>query len=971
MLACQGPVDAHAVTELVADVTTEVRARTGAGLFLIIDEMGRFLEHAAANPLHEDPSIFQALAERSSGHANTDLAVVGILHHAFGDYVSGLGTWIEAEWSRVSARYEEIRFDSSTEQSLFMIARALKQPVAQHHSVRRRAEDYFAQSVERGIFAATHQDVASIAHCLYPLHPAAVATIATAIRHFGQNERSLFSFLQSLEPHGFQYFAQSTRYDAENWYRTTDVFDHLATTASVLPGNDRGRRWSRAQDAIRAAAGLRSLDLEVLKSVALASVLEPVPGIVADVETIAWCLDREPDDVSTALRDLASRGLIYCRTHRSDYSLWSNSSVDLVAWLDRAKVRVQPPQRFDSVNPFPSAARPLVAHRHYHSTGTLRTFDVRLWTHGHAGGQGGDGLVLVAPVYPGEDRDTTLRNVSQQVGDTPLTLICLRTVPPNALKWAHEFAIWAWINEQCPDLRVDELARTEVSERIAAAESSLSRTIDLVTSSRTTANDTWWVDGETIDLKDKRLSSLLSDICDRVYDQTPIVRNEILNRDKLSSAGATARMRLLDAMLSNATKNRLGIQGTPPELTMYLSLFRDSGIHRADEHDTYGFGSPTDSRWKPVWAQIARLLSNGDAVSFDSIIHNLSQPPFGLRSGPTLPIIAAFILANRDDVAILERGTFLPDLTVSHFMRLAKMPRNFAIQALTEPADQQGLLTALAKGLRVIGNCRPTTIDITEQLYKWFNQLSPYALQTTSVSSVAATVRDQIRKASEPGQLFFRQLPAACNLTDDGARPTTINPDSFVKTLNEALDQLDQATARLRSQAIAVVVEAFSAKDLTTLRCTLRRDLDPHRAHLQDHHLEVFVDRATNVDASEEIWLDGIAGHLVGKRPANWTDRMIDKFDLEIRVVAANLAKWLALAQTAQGNTVGLKSVHVVGIDGRDRMIVLGKHPPNGPVEASMDAIRGMLDDDPSAPEVLGRLLEEYIDHATSTEDIQ
>ena len=970
LLARQGHMDAHAVTELVADVASALRARTGAGLLLIIDEMGRFLEHTAINPLYEDPSVFQALAERSSGGAGASLAVVGILHHGFGDYVAGLGARIEAEWSRVSARYEEVRFDGTTEQSLFMIARALEQPHCQPRAVRRRAEHYFAQAVDRGVFAAKHLDVVSIAHCLYPLHPAAIATLASAFRRFGQNERSLFGFLQSLEPYGFQHYARSTPYDCVNWYRTSNVFDHLAATNGELVGSDRGRRWSHALDALRAATGLPSLDLDVLKTVALTSVLEPIPGILADKVTIAWCLDREPDDISTALQSLVSRGLIYRRTHRRDYSLWSNSTVDLSRWLDRAHASVQPPRRLEDVKAFPRSARPLVAHRHYHRTGTLRTFDVCLWAQEPTEQLSGDGLVLVAPVYPGENRETVLHDVSRGVRDAPLTLICLRTVPPNALKLAHELAIWDWIQTHCVDLRVDELARTEVSERVASAEAAVSRATALLAPSRTVGDDTWWVAGEVINIKFDCLSSLLSDRCDLVYHQAPILHNEILNRSRLSSAAATARMRLLDAMVSNAAQNRLGIQGTPPELTMYLSLFRESGIHRADEHGTFGFRAPTDSRWKKVWTHISGLVSSGDRVSFDSLMHELEQPPYGLRPGPSLPIITAFVLGSKDDVAVLERGTFLPDLTVPHFMRLAKAPRNFSIQSLSEPSNQQGLLRKVATRVQVIRNCRPTVADIAEKLYKWFNQLSPYALQTADISPVAAAVREQLRKASEPGQLLFQQLPAACTLPDGEDQPASRTPDTFVCTLDDALEQLDKATSRLRSRAIAVLVRAFSTKDLEALRRTLRRDFAPHRAHLQDHHLEVFVDRATVIDVSQDIWLDGVAGHLVGKRPANWTDRTIDKFDLDVRVLSGNLTRWLALAQSAQGSAVDLRSVHVVGIDGHDRMVVL-KYPTEQQVEVSMDAVRGVLGKDPNAPEVLGLLLEEYIDRTAAVEDDQ
>ena len=467
------------------------------------------------------------------------------------------------------------------------------------------------------------------------------------------------------------------------------------------------------------------------------------------------------------------------------------------------------------------------------------------------------------------------------------------------------------------------------------------------------------------------MSSLVSTICDRVYDKAPVVRNEVINRDRLSSAAATARMRLLDAMLTNAAEDRLGIQGTPPEFAIYLSIFRDSGIHRADARGAFGFHAPTDTLWQPVWTHIGRLLATGVTVPFDALIDELRQPPYGLRAGPSLPLIAAYVLAVGDHVAVLERGTFVPDLTVAHFMRLAKTPRNFAMRSLREPNEHAGLLRALAKGLQVIGECRPTIGDIAAKLYHWYNGLTPYALQTDKLSRTAVAVRDQLRRTTDPAQLFFRHLPDSCFPPTQAKAPTPIDPEAFSSVLNNALQELDQATDKLRLRATESILQAFEAKSLQSLRLTLRRDFEPHRRHLQDHRLAVLIDRAARQDVSNGIWLDGVAGHLVGKRPANWEDRTIDKLDLEVRIAASNLAKWLSLAQTAQGSEAGLRSVHVVGIDGHDRMVVLQPCAVDQSLEARMDAVRAILDNSPDTPEVLGRLLEDYIDRATSTTDIE
>ena len=88
-------------------------------------------------------------------------------------------------------------------------------------------------------------------------------------------------------------------------------------------------------------------------------------------------------------------------------------------------------------------------------------------------------------------------------------------------------------------------------------------------------------------------------------------------------------------------------------------------------------------------------------------------------------------------------------------MRLAKSPRNFRLKSLPVNAKGLGVVDALANGLRVIGRCQPTVADVAENLYAWYNGLPSYAIKTGSVSKTAAAVRSALRKASEPGSLFF------------------------------------------------------------------------------------------------------------------------------------------------------------------------------------------------------------------------
>ncbi|MDD9981072.1 MAG: hypothetical protein OXU81_06900 [Gammaproteobacteria bacterium] len=958
MCAQDGALDVHAVTTLVAEAAAELRQRTGTGLLLLIDEMGRFLEYAATNIGAEDPSVFQALAERSGGREGANLAVVGFLHHGFADYVAGMGGWIEAEWSRSAERYEELSFNGSTEQSLFMLARALT-PARRHTAaVRRRSKEIYGAAIDRGLFAASREDVVEVAPRLYPLHPSSVAALAWAIRRFGQNERSLFGFLQSLEPAGFKRFAHATPYGHDQWYLLPQMFDHLAATLGDVAGGGRARRWSLATDSMAASVSLPQDRRDVLKTVALMAVLEPLPGLVADVDTVAWCLGMEEAETQPVLDELAERNLIYRRLHRGDYSLWSSSSVDLSHWLTEASAKIRAPERLGDADVLVKSARPAIAHRHYHTTGTLRTFDVRLWTGEDLGTRNADGLIVIAPVYPGEDRKTVLRKAAAGVEDDPLALVCARTVAPEDLKWAHEFALWEWIRSNCEELRLDELARAEVGERLAAAERAMTRSTALLSSVNGARDEEWWFDGRPIAMPDG-LSALLSDICDKAYDQTPILRNELINRTRLSSAVASARTRLLGRMLTCADEADLGMEGAPPERTIHLAMFRASGLHTQREHGRFGFGRPEPHdpcRWGPVWDCIEERLASGEEITFAALMDELARPPYGLRAGPALLVVVAFILSLRESVAVIERNSFQPDLTAAHFMRLAKSPGNFTLKSLREGAGQRGVVEALATRLNVIGVCAPTVPGILEALFAWYNSLASHALKTRSVSKVAIAVRTALRKASDPERLFFHDLPRACGAMADGG----IAVERFVSVLDDALLMLAEAEPSLRLRAAAAAAHAFGVRDVAELRCQIREDYAPYRLNLVDYRLRAFVERAMAADVPDERWLDGIASHLTGGRLSDWEDGTLDRFDFEVRVVAGNLARWLALARAGQAHSTDLKSVHVVGLDGREQVVVVRREHPNPHLVKRLEAVRKALGNDPHTMEVLGQLLAEY-----------
>ena len=62
----------------------------------------------------------------------------------------------------------------------------------------------------------------------------------------------------------------------------------------------------------------------------------------------------------------------------------------------------------------------------------------------------------------------------------------------------------------------------------------------------------WFHKGQHVTINSQRArNEHLSKICDEVYHETPFIRNELINRRKISGAVTTARKKLIQAMLEN------------------------------------------------------------------------------------------------------------------------------------------------------------------------------------------------------------------------------------------------------------------------------------------------------------------------------------------------------------------------------------------------------------------------------------
>ena len=343
--------------------------RTG-GLIVFIDEMGKMLEGAARDV--SDVYFFQQLAEMAS-RSDGRLVVVGILHQAFEEYSYRLSREMRDEWSKIQGRFIDLPVNAGADEQIGLLARAIE---SDH-----RPETPGALSLKvAGLNnRPTAGDLPELLEACWPLHPVVACLLGPiSRRRFGQNQRSIFGFLNSSEPSGFQDFLR--RHQNNDLYTPALLWEYLRLNLepSIMASPD-GHRWALAVDALERcqALGGSELHLRLLETISLIDLFKERSGLVPNVELLT-CVFSQLDSqvITSALGELQQWSLIIYRKFSESYSIFEGSDFDIDEAVGRTLEGIEDTD-FALLNDIANL-QPIVAKRHYHKTGAMRWYDVAI-----------------------------------------------------------------------------------------------------------------------------------------------------------------------------------------------------------------------------------------------------------------------------------------------------------------------------------------------------------------------------------------------------------------------------------------------------------------------------------------------------------------------------------------------------------------------------------------------------------------
>lgn len=888
-----------AVVELVLEAarTVERTHVDGSGLCLILDEFGKSLEWAALHPEKTDLYLLQLLAEMANREEDANFLFLTIQHQGIEAYADRLSIQQQREWEKVGGRFEAIPYLESPRHLTRLVAEAIR---ATGKVVSLKSwKDHTKAIRALGRAAVGELPVGDLERC-FPIHPASAMVLGPLFRlDLGQNERSLFSFLSSREPNGFQEFLEQWNQApaTSGLFGLARVYDYILANTRVLLATGSGSRvWRTAEEAIRRLPR-DSGEVEecLVKSVALLSLVGSAIGLAANEETLSVCLGISKKGTAEAIRRLEDASILIFRQFKANYQLWDGSDLDVGVLLKEGRDRVAELGDLAGQVSAVYSLPPFLAARHYLETGTLRTFECRfLSAHDHFAQThyDGDADGLIALVLP--EHNVTIPESSPGTEFVGKPILSLNLDGDSQLASAIlDYLGSLEARRSTSALENDPIARRALDDFRLTAWDRLQEQLSMAFHGVT--QGAWHWNGRAV-TGISNLSELGTQALSKAYSGAPHIHNELLNRATLSSAAAAARRELLERLLVAADQDQLGIEGHPPVLSMYLSVIKESKLHQPGVHSGPHAGLVKPGAGAPlhgIWIEIEQFFNGrkGKRVQLSNVYLHFAGPPYGIRDGLLPVLLFCYLLVNQETAFLYEDGSFIPAVEKDHVQRFLSRPQTFEIQKLTPNRESKAVLAATAQALG-LKDRQPQLLPTTKLLIQSAAELSSFARQTQRVSLGALRLRAALVSARDPLHLIQKAIPKALDLS--------IKEKGFERRLTQmlmsSLRELKEADARLVGEIGDLLIQAFGRGSLNGvafngLRDRANRvDLDSFPVQPLARVVQIFL--ALDGDPDED-WFRQFGLALVGKPVLQWRDEDLPIF----RSVLFEAARQFAAAE--------------------------------------------------------------------------
>jgi hypothetical protein len=881
-------------------------------LLIVIDEFGKILEHAANHNPEKELYFLQQLAEFVNHAKHDNIILITTLHQSFGAYSKKLTEQQRNEWEKVKGRFKEIVFSEPVEQLLHLAAAQIEK--SSKKIISEKNFNTLFSLAKQTKFINNDLEI-SVAQKLYPLDIFSAVVLTYSIQRYGQNERSLFSFLSSKDNNSINNFEPTTT----QTYNLANIYDYIIYNfySYLSEVNADSTNWRAIRVALERVEGYMDVEKidsasKIVKTIGLCNLF----GNAINFDETALCqyakLALNIPNPEVVINELENLKIIRFAKYKSQYIIFEGTDVNIEDELYKAAGQVPRPIDFvDDLNSF-FEFKIVQANASFYKKGTPRFFEFVLSNQAQM-------------LTPEDDIDGYINLVFANSTNSRKQIIETSKNTNNAVLYVYfknadvivnhlyEIQKLEYVRKQI--LIEDKIAEREIQNLIAYEKDSLNKAINysLVSFS---VNIEWFYKGEQKQIHSQAdFNKLLSEVCDEVYFSTPIIQNELFNRQKINSAISLARVTLLNTLIDDncVATSDLGFEEDkfPPEKTIYYTLLKNTGIHR-QINGAYTLCEPNNDSFKYLWDKCEDFLKSAidKQQKLGNLIKELKAPPFKLKQGFLDFWIPIYLIIKKQDYSLYDsEGRYIPNINREVLDLLQKSPNEFRIKTFAVEGVKIEFFNQYRNFINLNDKdliTQDSFLETIKPFLVFYNNLNEYAKNTLNFDNPkTAKFRNVLAKATDPEKTFFEDLPNVFGFKNDSLATNKEFMSQYQDLIKNAIRELRSCYSNLINKIEENVIEVLGLQstNFTEYKSEIEHRFKGIKTNLLSNKQKSFLNRLLMPQTDKTLWYESICFVVFDKPLGSIKDNEVTLMIETLRHLFLTLTKFIDISKIAHKNS--------------------------------------------------------------------
>ena len=882
------------------------------GIFVVYDEFGKFLEGSIEKSSAMDIKLIQDFAEKCNRSGSNQLHLLLISHKNIENYIGRLSKNKVDAWKAVSNRFKALSINNDESEIFDIIATVLSRDPKQFSDYANDHNRQFSEleqiiAKEHAFSVLNDEAKKELAYSCYPLHPYTLLILPMISELVAQNERTIFTFLSSTERFTVPYFLRNTK-DEFPVVEPDYIYDYFEKLFKGEPyGSNVKKQWQITTSAL---SKLKDYDNElaekIVKTIALIycinnfEIIPPSWDIICDIFSVrySWA------EIEAAKEILKKAHLLIELLYKPFVRITEGSGHDVLGMIQQEAFRIEHEtvgkEVFNSYYPI----KYLYPAQYNDDNEIIRYFDFRfidvndlleIPNNGMSFNTDADGIVFAVLAKNEEELNQVRNLVLTNNNKRAVFIVPNQSYDSDAIAINYQAIINLKKSYSGKEVELLEELDYILEDRVNI----INAFIEITYRKFESGNSFVYYEGNKQNISRKaHLSQLLSSIMATIYPKTPIIVNDLINRNQLSSTIKNARNKILNALLFGGYKKDLGLIGNGPELNILRSSLIIPGVFINSEDPHLEFNCSNEKVRAIINEIRTHILQSSLSLHNDvgELYSILTAPEYGygLKKG-IIPIYLAVVISQYRDHIIIKRKNKEMQISASLLCDIEHSPSDFAL--LLEKWDEEkdvyiaNLEDLFSQYVNTADKVNGSFVYIVKAMKRWYLQLTKYEIVTKKACLDNGDIIDldlpsiKFRNAlSSPEinahEFLFEQLPKLF---------CTENYVDLVSSIRSSFARLNSTYKNMHKKLIVETKDLFAGKDSQSLSSIIANFYDDLKISTKEHlfsgKVSMFLDIAKHPNNDEMKLIEIIARSLFNLRMSDFTDEIMASYSTELKKV--------------------------------------------------------------------------------------